>query len=53
MFKRTKVGILGTELNGFDPHGNQGSSYGSHGNILQDLAFLEQRGRTPAGILQI
>jgi uncharacterized protein (DUF1501 family) len=38
LFKRTNVRILGTELNGFDTHSNQGSIYGSHGNLLQDLA---------------
>lgn len=38
LLKRTDVRILGTEINGFDTHSNQGSIYGSHGNLLQDLA---------------
>ena len=38
LFKRTDVRILGTEINGFDTHSNQGAIYGAHGNLLTDLA---------------
>lgn len=38
LFKRTDVRILGTDIGGFDTHSNQGSIYGNHGNLLQDIA---------------
>lgn len=38
LFKRTDVKILGANIGGFDTHSNQGSIYGSHGNLLQNLA---------------
>ena len=38
LFKRTDVRILGVDIGGFDNHSNQGQIYGTHGNLLQNVA---------------
>ncbi len=37
LLKRTPVRILGVEIGGWDTHTNQGGSYGSHANLLEQI----------------
>lgn len=38
LLKRTPVRVIGVNIGGWDTHTNQGGQYGSHGNLLQDIA---------------
>ena len=38
LFKRTSARICGINIGGWDTHTNQGSIYGSHGNLLTNVA---------------